>query len=96
MRRDERLAPAEHDVRHLVADDLADEVQGFPPLELVLQALSRRRLGAAMKAAEVAIAGDLPRHEERGPQGVDAIRRHGPQLQACSSTPQVNSPTATR
>jgi hypothetical protein len=49
-----------------------------------------------MKTAEVAIARDLPRYEQRGPQSVDAIRCHGSQRQACSSTPPTKRPTATR
>ena len=50
----------------------------FVGVELVGQALARRRLGAAVQAAEVAVAGELPGHEQRPAQAVDATRHPGP------------------
>src|SRR5215470_11210284 len=88
VRHDQRLTAAEHHVGHTVADDIGDEPHRLGFVELVPQLFPGCGLGAAMKAAEVAIAGELPRHEERRPQAIDEVHTG-------HRTPQVKRSTAT-
>ena len=95
MGHDKRLTAAQHDVRNRVANDILGKGHCFIGVQLVRQPLSGRRLGAAMQAAEVAVARDLPRDEQRRLETVDAVH-HGNRRQPCSRMPPVNSVTATR
>src|SRR5262249_3346509 len=88
VRHDQRLTAAEHHVGHAVADDIGDEPHRLGFVELVPQLFPGCGLGAAMKAAEVAIAGELPRHEERRLQAIDEVHTG-------HRTPQVKRSTAT-
>ncbi|HYM47485.1 MAG TPA: hypothetical protein VES91_03320 [Burkholderiaceae bacterium] len=74
VRNDERFAAAEHDVGDFVPHDLARDFKRLVCIEFSGQPLSGRRLGAAVKAREIAVARELPCDEQRRPKTVDAIR----------------------
>ena len=76
MRNDERLAATQHHIRNVVENDLVNDAHGFTGIEFIAQPLARCRFGAAMKAAKIAIARDLPRHEQRCAQRIDHLRGH--------------------
>src|SRR5450755_167103 len=95
VRHDQGLAPAEHHVGHAVADNLVGETQRFRGVKLVRKPFSRRRFGAAMQTAEIAITGYLAGYEQESSQSVYPVL-HATCHQRCDKMPQINKPTATR